>query len=219
MVLVPGGEALLGQDRHSVSVAPFYIDRTAVTEGAYRTFCTETGHPLPPLNQETASDLPVVRVTFDDARQFAKWANKRLPTAVEWEKAARGKDGRAYPWGNDFSFELANIPRDKAVKQSAKLASAAAYPSGASPYGALNMLGNVWQWVDAQVRVDFGEAKAHFTLLQPPLSPNDEFYQVRGGSYYDMPADPSSLIWDFVPTPARIRQRTIGFRCARDANR
>jgi serine/threonine-protein kinase len=218
MVLVPGGEALLGQDRHSVSVASFYIDRTAVTEEAYRAFCVEAGHPLPPGNQEAAADSPVVNVTFDDAQQFAKWANKRLPSAVEWEKAARGTDGRTYPWGNDLNFELANIPRDKAARKSAKLASATAYPSGASPYGALNMLGNVWQWVDAQVKVNFEEAKAHFTLLKPPLSPNDEFYQVRGGSYYDAPIDPSSLIWDFVPTPARERQHTIGFRCARDAN-
>jgi len=218
MVLVPGGEALLGSEKHTVSVPPFYIDRTAVTEGAYRAYCKETGHPLPPGNQEAASDLPVVNVTFDDAQQFAKWAEKRLPSAVEWEKAARGTDGRTYPWGNDLNFELANIPHDKAARKLAKLAPATAYPSGASPYGALNMLGNVWQWVDAPVKVDLEEAKAHFTLLQPPLSPNDRFYEVRGGSYYDAPNDPTSLIWDSVPTPARERLRTIGFRCARDAN-
>jgi len=218
MVLVPGGEALAGQDRHPVAVAPFYIDRTAVTEGAYRTFCMETGHPLPPGNQEAATELPVVNVTFDDAERFAHWAHKRLPTAVEWEKAARGTDGRTYPWGNDLNFQLANLPRDKAAKKSAKLAPAVAYASGASPYGALNMLGNVWQWVDAQVSVNFEEAKKHFTRLQPPLSPSDQFYQVRGGSYDYLTNDPSSLLWDSAPTPARQRLPTIGFRCARDAN-
>jgi len=219
MVLVPGGRALLGQDRHPVFVAPFYIDRTVVTEGAYRAFCQETGHPLPAKSQKATDDLPVVNVTIDDALQFAKWANKRLPSAVEWEKAARGTDGRTYPWGNDLNFDLVNIPLDKAAKKSAKLAPASAYPSGASPYGALNMLGNVGQWVDAKVTVDLQEAKPHFTFLRPPLSSDDQFYEVRGGSYRNVPSDPSSLIWDFAPTPARERQRGVGFRCARDANR
>jgi eukaryotic-like serine/threonine-protein kinase len=219
MLLVPGGVALVGRDRHAVSVAPFYIDRIVVTEGAYRTFCVETGHPLPPGNQEAAANLPVVNITFDDARQFAKWANKRLPSAVEWEKAARGTDGRTYPWGNRLNFDLVNIPRDNAARKSAKLAPATADPSGASPYGALNMLGNVWQWIDTPVKVDFKEAASHFTSLKPPLSFHDQFYEVRGGSFRDVSKDPSSLIWDFVPTPARQRLPTIGFRCARDASR
>ena len=221
MVLVPGGAALLGQDRHKVLVAPFYIDRTAVTNGVYLKFCNETSHPVPPGAQKAPPDFPVVNITFNDAQQFAKWANKRLPSATEWEKAARGTDGRSYPWGNDPNFELANIPRNKAAAKSAKLAPVTAFPAGASPYGALNMLGNVWQWVDTPAQppeADFKNYQAMFKDLVPPLSRKDTFYQVRGGSYLYTPDDPGALIWDSSLVPAREHVPTIGFRCARDAN-
>ena len=97
MVLVPGGEALLGQDRHAVRVDSFYIDKTEVTNAAYLMFCREMGHPVPPGAEQAPSDYPVVNVTIYDAQDFAGWAKKRLPSAVEWEKAARGAEGRVYP--------------------------------------------------------------------------------------------------------------------------
>jgi len=227
MVLVEGGEALLGEDRHPVSVKSFYIDRTEVTDGAYLMFCRETKHAVPKGAEAAPADYPVVDVTFYEARDFALWAKKRLPSADEWEKAARGTKGQAYPWGNDLRFDLANIPRDEAAAKSARLAPAAAYPSGASPYGALNMLGNVWEWVETPAEVPPGAhfedyRKRFFGSLVPPLSPTESFFQVRGGSYrfYLYPAnDPGALLWDSMPIPARGSKPDIGFRCARDVER
>jgi serine/threonine-protein kinase len=224
MVLVAGGEALLGQDRHPVSVASFYIDKTEVTNRAYLMFCRETNHALPEGVEEAPSDYPVVDVTFYAARDFALWAKKRLPSALEWEKAARGAKGQIYPWGNELRFELANLPGNKAAAKDARLAAATAYPAGASPYGALNMLGNVWEWVDTPAEVPAGAdfekyQKRFFSSLVPPLSPTEPFYQVRGGSYLYAPRDPSVLIWDAMTIPARGFKPDIGFRCARDAER
>jgi formylglycine-generating enzyme required for sulfatase activity/tRNA A-37 threonylcarbamoyl transferase component Bud32 len=220
MVLVPGGEARQGADRHEVRIESFYIDKTEVTSQAYLAFCRETGRPKPP--KAAHADYPVVNVTFDDAQAFCRWAGKRLPRANEWEKAARGVKGQAYPWGDTLDYELANIPRDKNVTKLATLAPAAAYGSGASPYGALNMLGNVWEWVNTPApaldEVDFGKLKAELGSLTPPLSRTDPLYQVRGGSYqYLVPADQvRALLWDDTPMPARAHEPDVGFRCARD---
>ncbi len=94
MVLVAGG---------------FYIDRTEVTNEAYARFCDERQRPLPPGFPQDHPDYPVVNITIVDAQEFAKWAGKRLPNKLEWEKAARGTDGRAYPWGNTRDPSLANV--------------------------------------------------------------------------------------------------------------
>jgi serine/threonine-protein kinase len=227
MVLVAGGEALLGEDRHPVSVKSFYIDRTEVTNGAYLMFCRETNHALPKGLEEAPADYPVVNITFYEAHEFALWAQKRLPSALEWEKAARGTKGQIYPWGNDLRFEFANIPRSEAATKSGRLAPATAYASGASPYGALNMLGNVWEWVDTPAEVPTGShfenyRKTFFSDLVPALSPTEPFYQVRGGSYHFYSSranDPSVLLWAPMPIPARGSQPDIGFRCARDVDR
>jgi formylglycine-generating enzyme required for sulfatase activity len=142
MVFVEAGEALLGQGRQSVHVEGFYIDRTEVTNQAYLMICRETGHPKPPGAEQAPSDYPVVNVTFDDAKTFATWAKKRLPTAWEWEKAARGTRGLTYPWGDNFCDGLANIPPDKRAAKSATLAPVTVYPLGASPHGVPQSLGN-----------------------------------------------------------------------------
>ncbi len=220
MVLVEAGEALVGKDRHSVRLKSFYIDRTEVTNQAYLMFCRETHHPVPPGAAQAPPDYPVVNITFPEARDFALWAKKRLPSAVEWEKAARGTSGQSYPWGNDLRFELANIPFAKAAGKSIRLASASAYASGGSPYGALNMLGNAWEWIDtpavAPAGAEFKNYAEMFSDLAPVLVPTEPFYEVRGGSYRYTPDDPTALIWDSSPVPARARKPDIGFRCVRD---
>jgi len=221
MVLVDQGAALLGEPPRTMNVDAFYIDRTEVTNRAYLDFCHATEHATPPGADQAPAGNPVVNVSFDDAKLFAQWAGKRLPTAEEWEKAARGSQGRAFPWGNEWKSGIANIPQIKSDKGSVMPADA--LPDGASPYGALNMLGNVWEWVDKQDVPDnegfriLSESKLARNL-SPPLSRAEPMYQVRGGSYLYFLEDSQkrSLMWDALVLPARLAKSDVGFRCARN---
>jgi serine/threonine protein kinase len=221
MVFVPGGEAQLGSDKQPVRVNPFYIDKTEVTTRAYLIFCRETGRAISPGVDEARLDYPVVNVTFDDAQTFASWARKRLPTAIEWEKAARGANGQSYPWGSEMRYDIANVPKDKIAFETAVLAPALSNVEGASPYGALNMLGNVWEWVTTRKAPpaghEFENYEQIFKELTPPLSRTEPFYQLRGGSYqFVIPegTTPATLIYDATAFPARARRKDVGFRCA-----
>ena len=109
MVLVPAGEFLFGGDKQPISLPAFYIDQTEVPNAEYAKFCQATNHPLPDGFPPDKPDYPVVNVTIGDARDFATWAGKRLPNPFEWEKAARGTDGRAFPWGNEHDPSRANV--------------------------------------------------------------------------------------------------------------
>ncbi len=221
MVLVTGGDALLGQDRRPTHVASFYIDRTEVTNRAYAAFCRATGRMVPP-EEANAPGLPVVNVSFDDARAFARWAGKRLPTAAEWETAARGLAGLSFPWGNQMIEDGANIPRSAQQARTAILAPADSYPAGKSPCGAVNLLGNVWEWVDAEAApppaAEFAAYRREFDELNPPLSATEPFRQARGGSFrFYVPAEQAAaLVYDASPVPARALKPDIGFRCARN---
>ncbi|MSS70723.1 MAG: formylglycine-generating enzyme family protein [Candidatus Latescibacteria bacterium] len=149
---------------HTVSLDAFAIDRTEVTNAAYALFWKADGGPESPHTPgnfegrgavrwpEAARerpDHPVVGVTWFDAAAYCRWAGKRLPTEAEWEKAARGTDGRVWPWGNAFGggdSARANVYNgDDGYVQST--APVGRFPSGASPCGALDMAGNVWEWV------------------------------------------------------------------------
>jgi len=155
MVYVEGGEFIFGADSDKKDESPqqtlyvdgFNIDVNPVTSAEYKVFVDATGHRAPrnwkegqiPAGKE---DHPVVWVTWEDATAYAEWAGKRLPTEAEWEKAARGTDGRTYPWGDAFdsgkcNSREANIGKTSPVGQ---------FPEGASAYGALDMAGNVWEW-------------------------------------------------------------------------
>lgn len=223
MVLVEGGEALLGPQPKSITLGPFYIDKTEVSNQAYLDFCRATGHTPPTGIDQSPSENPVVNVAYDDARSFCSWAMKRLPTAEEWEKAARGPNGQLFPWGNSFDAGLANVPQDESAASTAKLAPVTAYQDGRSFYGALNMMGNVWEWVDAVAPAPTGEQFRNyqqiFRNLSPPLAATDTFYFARGGSYKFPDANPAELISDpGSPLPARARKPDVGFRCAMDPN-
>jgi serine/threonine-protein kinase len=141
MVLVPAGEFQYGKDKEPVSLQAFYIDRTEVTNAAYAMFCRVTNRHLPDGFHQDQPGYAVVNVSILDARDFAAWAHKRLPTSREWEKAARGTDGRKFPWGDQPEAGRANLG-------SRQPAPADAYQNGASPYGALQMAGNVWELVE-----------------------------------------------------------------------
>ena len=109
MVLVPAGTFLSGPDNQPADVPAFYIDRTEVSNESYAKFCQATGHPLPASFRADRPNYPVAGITIADAMDFARWAGKRLPRMLEWEKAARGTDGRTYPWGDDPDRTRANV--------------------------------------------------------------------------------------------------------------
>jgi eukaryotic-like serine/threonine-protein kinase len=220
MVLVDAGSALLGPDAKPADVNAFYMDKTEVTNASYLKFCQQTGYAAPPSAQQDPADNPVVNVSFYDVEAYAHWAKKRLPTAAEWEKAARGAKGQQFPWGNDWREDAANIPRDKNASKTASLAPASSFSSGASPYGAVNLVGNAWEWVNAPAPLDdhqFEMLQKFWKVYSPPVSRTEAFYQIRGGSFHYVPMGPKAdLVVDSLTMPARAREPDIGFRCAKD---
>jgi serine/threonine-protein kinase len=209
MVLVPAGDFEFGEKKVKVPLPAFYIDVTEVSNAAYADFCNATGRALPEGFPQDKPTYPVVNVTFLDAHQFAIWAGKRLPSSKEWEKAARGDDGRAFPWGNEKDPAHANVG-------SKKLDPVNSHADGASPYGALNMVGNVWEYVE-QLSVPSAQAMENFRILLNPAPRSDEpWYQIRGGSFDEGLAQ--HVIWDFTTVPARWKFSNIGFRCAKDTH-
>jgi len=216
MVLVPTGRFLYGKENKSVPLRAFYIDKTEVTNAAYAKFCLAEGHPQPPDFQADKPDYPVVKVTIKDAREFARWARKRLPTAQEWEKAARGTKGWLFPWGNERDPRNANVKDNPDVAKH-EIMPAGSFLQGKSPYGALNMVGNVWEFVDQTVvPIEVNVKRWAKSLNAPPQEP---WYEIRGESFVDGLASKDSGdfdyggIWEESAVPANGVKSNIGFRC------
>lgn len=196
MVLVAAGEFLFGPEKQKISLADFYIDRFPVTNLEYKQYVdatgrTEPGHWRKGVWKEGKGNHPVVNVNWEAAAAYAEWAGKRLPTELEWEKAARGTDGRLWPWGNNFKVDHCNTS-ETGLLETTPVGTYS--PQGDSPYGAVDMAGNVWEWVGGKV-----------SPLRMPL---------RGGNWLDGAAEAQTTSRR-MHTPRR-KNEFIGFRCAAD---
>jgi formylglycine-generating enzyme required for sulfatase activity len=219
MVLVPAGAFLFGEKKEQISLPAFYIDKTEVRNKDYADFCAAAQHPLPKDFPADQPDYPVVNVSFVDAQQFAVWAGKKLPTGHQWEKSARGTEGWLFPWGNEKDLARANVnPNPRAGIDPGidplPLQPVTAFPNGASAFGALNMVGNVWELVD-QTEIPSARTLASFAnRMDPPPSADDKWNVIRGGSSSEYLFD--ALIWDHTTVPANWKNKNIGFRCVKD---
>ena len=212
MVLVPEGEFTMGSDAysdeqpiHDVYLDTYYIDKYEVTNALYKA-CVDAGVCDQPIittdyNNSQYAQHPVVYVTWNMAKEYCEWRGARLPTEAEWEKAARGTDGRTYPWGEEIDSSFANYGGNVG-----DTTSVGSYESGVSPYGAYDMAGNVWEWV-----ADWYDAYPGNTVS------NDNYgttYRVlRGGSwYYD---DSGVRSANRVRVNPASSSGYVGFRCSR----
>ncbi|HUS08496.1 MAG TPA: bifunctional serine/threonine-protein kinase/formylglycine-generating enzyme family protein [Bryobacteraceae bacterium] len=212
MVLVPGGRFLHDRDNQSSIIPDIYIDRTEVTNAAYAAFCTATGHSLPRGFASDHSDYPVVNVTIDDAKAFAVWAKKRIPIALEWEKAARGTDGRVYPWGNAADPARANVADNPASPHT--LMPVNTMTAGISAIHALHMAGNAMELISGDVTPSAKAVEAAAQLgLTPPPTAAEPWCSARGGSFF-RPLE-HAVTYEWMPIPARFSAPDIGFRCVR----
>jgi iron(II)-dependent oxidoreductase len=216
-VQYPWEESPRRYHEHTLHVASFYIDKVDVTNADFKKFLDATHyHPQDDRNflkdwkggsyPEAWENKPVTWVSLEDARAYAQWAGKRLPHEWEWQLAAQGMDGRAYPWGN--AWDAAQVPVPDKSRTMRAPDDGDAHPSGASPFGVLDLVGNVWQWTDEYV-----DEHTRGAIL-------------RGGSFYQ----PQGSIWYFpqayrndehgkllLMAPSYDRSGAVGFRCVKDA--
>jgi len=222
MILVPAGEFIMGSPenegyndehpQHRVFLDGFYIDRCEVTNSQYKQFMDATGHNAPKYwddGKYNRLDQPIVGATWSDAAAYARWAGKRLPTEAEWEKAARGTDGRQYPWGNEWDNSKCNA--NVAGEAQQYTAPVGSFPAGASPYGVMDMAGNVWEWCIDWYGSNYGQSPRR----NPKGHDSGGESVLRGGSWCT--TDCSYLRcanrnW-FSPS---FRFDDAGFRCARE---
>lgn len=220
MLYVPGGQFTMGNDlgdefekpAHKVTVPAFFIDRNEVTCGEYEKFVKATNHPQPPgwdkRSCVAGSDkTPVTRVDWYDAAAYAQWAGKRLPTEEEWEFAARGNDNRKYPWGNDWKPGSAN-----AENASQGLTEVDRF-KGASPYGAIGMVGNAWEWTASKL-VAYPGGRIPSQELSDGKT---DLRVIRGGSWQsDRTSATTTYRWGWSASGGNDYSNT-GFRCVKDA--
>ena len=206
--------------QHLMQVKSFYIDKFPVTNLEFKKFLDEAHyHPKDDLNflrdwkdgsyPQGWENKPVTWVSQEDARAYASWAGKRLPHEWEWQYAAQGGgdpgDGRVYPWGNEWDESAVPVPDKSRTMRGPDAVDA--HPKGASPFGVMDMVGNVWQWTE-----EFVDEHTRAGIL-------------RGGSYYQ----PQGSIWYFpqayklnqhgkllLMSPSMDRSGAVGFRCATD---
>jgi len=196
MVHIPTGSFLMGNEKNSVNVDAFYIDKYPITNNQYKKFTTETNYAEPIFWKNIKfnnPEQPVVGVNWTDAVAYANWAGKRLPEEKEWEKASRGTDGREYPWGNvkpDQSLAVFDLDISKGAPTNV-----GTHPSGASPFGCYDMAGNIWEW-----------CQEWYT--------EEKYRVVRGGSWINH-LNILSCSYRSCSVPAG-KDNNVGFRCVKD---
>lgn len=244
MVLIPAGEFLMGSDKktdrlayrseipqRSVYLDAFMIGKYEVTALEYLKFVLATDR-LPQLDwrydggnfQDTMAHHPIMHVNWYDADAYCKWAGKRLPTEAEWEKAARGIDGRLFPWGSEYAGPtranfgrtgLSGPVRDRPERLLLypPIISVDKYDNAASPYGVFQMAGNVAEWV-----ADWYDPKYYTTgPVKNPKGPETGSQRsFRGGGWID--STPSVRVAQRNGTDPNTKMNWMGFRCARDVN-
>jgi formylglycine-generating enzyme required for sulfatase activity len=202
---------------HAIEMKSFFIDKFPVTNAQFKKFIDAAKyHPADDLNflrdwtkgtyPEGWANKPVTWVSQEDARAYAAWAGKRLPHEWEWQFAAQGFDGRAYPWGNEWKPSAVPVPDEGRTMRGP--GEVAAHPEGASSSGVMDMVGNVWQWTD-----EYTDEHTRAAIL-------------RGGSYYQ----PQGSMWYFpqayrndqhgkllLMAPGYDRSAAVGFRCVADS--
>jgi formylglycine-generating enzyme required for sulfatase activity len=229
MCLVPAGQFTMGSENgddderpvHTVYLDAFYMDKYEVTNARYAA-CVADGACTPPheMSSFTRSsyygnpqyaDYPVINVDWYQAQAYCAWRGARLPTEAEWEKAARGTDGRTYPWGNNApTCSLANFDPARGNSCVGDTSAVGSYPAGASPYGIYDLAGNVWEWVADW----YDENYYAVSPSRNPTGPSSGSYRaLRGGSWNSSE--------DFVRASYRNGNvpdswyNNIGFRCTR----
>jgi formylglycine-generating enzyme required for sulfatase activity len=241
MISIPAGVFIIGDNgrnpsegsgdpdetpEHKVYLDTYLIDKYEVTNAQYKAFVDASNHRLPNhwkvrdvngQNQGTTyppekADHPVVYVDWYDANEYCHWAGKRLPTEEEWEKAARGTDGRDFPWGNAFDAKKANTPQYwLSMNKEGDTMPVGSFENGRSPYGVYDMAGNVYEWT-----ANWYKPYPRNAELNPHYGEKNKI--VRGGSWYDCLSygcglsAPSYNRSRFAP---EIRNKGFGFRCAK----
>ncbi len=242
-IIIPAGPFTMGTDNprsdsynkpaRNVELKEFKIDKYPVTNAQYARFVAATGY-LPPLDWEDGrippgkERHPVTMVSWFNAAAYAEWAGKRLPNEAEWEKAARGDDGRRWPWGNTMDPDRLNT-----YYSVGSTTAVGSYPSGASPYGVMDMAGNVSEWTENDF-VPYPGSEAQDEVFKAKVAQipksgkersmrvvdfaiTDELYKVmRGGSWKGDPFSTSGYHRNFAWPQAA--SDFFGFRCAQDVS-
>jgi formylglycine-generating enzyme required for sulfatase activity len=228
MVLVPAGKFIMGSNerlpdegpQHTVYLDAYYIDKYEVTNLQYANFNNATNRRSPTHFRNRTfpqgkADHPVTYVSWEDADAYCRWAGKRLPTDEEWEKAARGTDGRWFPWGDEFDAEKANTPiRWQDIGAFGDTTPAGSFEGGKSPYGVYDMSGNVWEWTASWY-------KAYPNNKTPSESYGERYKTLKGGSWFDCSfykCGISAPVFNRAFFSVKVKNDSFGFRCAKDAD-
>ncbi len=227
MTLIPAGVFIMGTDtrlpdegpQHMVTLSAYYIDEYEVTNLQYKKFndATNGRSPVHWRNRtfpEGKADHPVVYVTWNNANDYCHWAGKRLPTDQEWEKAARGTNGRLFPWGDEFDTSKANTPlRWKEIGSFGDTTPVGSFEKGKSPYGLYDVSGNVWEWTDSWY-------KAYPGNKTKSESYGERYKTLKGGSWFDCSfykCGISAPVFNRAFFAKKVKNDSFGFRCAKNS--